>query len=57
MTVSSTNPELNFIIQHGSGSVYVQAVTPPLNTSTTVVLTFDNGKVVYKIPYTTSGPA
>jgi hypothetical protein len=57
VTVSSTDPELNFIIQHGSGSVYVQANNHPANASTTVILSLDNDKVVYKIPYTTYGPA
>lgn len=56
VTVSSTNSDLHFIIQHGCG-VYVQGVNLPANTSTTVILTLENGKVVYKIPYTSYGPA
>lgn len=55
VTVSSTNPDYHFTIQHGCG-VYVHGEDLPPNTSTTVVLTFDNGKVEYKIPYTSGQP-
>ncbi|MBA2943787.1 hypothetical protein HZF08_36550 [Paenibacillus sp. CGMCC 1.16610] len=56
VTVSSTDSDYHFTIQHGC-SVYVQGDNLPPNTSTTVVLTLENGKVVYKIPYTSYGPA
>lgn len=59
VTVSSTDDDkfsFFFNNQHSSG-VFVQDDNHPANASTTVILTLDNDKVVYKIPYQTYGPA